>query len=124
MGFCNQFRALLKKNLILWYRNIIASGCEIIFPLIMVAVIVIVRKTIPSDIYPQQTYLDGKSRHPYYVNYDLQYNASKLYQASISQANPFSSCVSFGRYIFGYVGSSWLYPEMQKKLEQERKVDM
>ena len=118
MGFCNQLKALLKKNLIMWQRNVIGSLCEICFPLLMISVIVIVRQIIPGDSFPMQSYLEGSMTQPYYVDYDLKYNVTTSFNGVIRSANPFSSCVQFKRFIFAYVGDNRLYPLIRDKLEK------
>ena len=58
---CNsQLKALMKKNLILMKRNLIATACEILFPIILMVLLALVRSlfkvtdsiiTIPDDEY-------------------------------------------------------------------------
>jgi len=119
MGFIDQFRALLKKNLLLWRRNIIASIFEIIFPVIMISIIVIVRSTVATTHYEELSYLDKPMTFPYYVEPSMQYNVTTILGGAIPSGLPFQSCISFKRYIFAFIGSSRFYPLIQQKIENE-----
>lgn len=122
MGFGNQLRALIKKNVILWYRNILASICEIFFPMLMVSVIVIVRQTVPIAYYPTQSYLTNTSSLPYYDDINIKANSTTLFAGSIKPDFPFASCISYQRFIFAFVGSSRFDTLIKQKLLNDCKL--
>ncbi len=118
MGFCNQLRALLRKNLIIWYRNLVGSLCEILFPLMMISIIVIIRQTFSSNHYDTQSFLTGTNKAlSYYVDYDIKFNETSTFKGAVASGNPFSSCAGYDRKIIAFVGSNRLYSLMQSKLE-------
>lgn len=45
---CRHFKALLKKNFIVWYRRPVFALCELILPAIMMAILCIIRVYVPS----------------------------------------------------------------------------
>ncbi len=50
-----QLGALMRKNYILMKRSICASLCEILFPITLMLLLVLVRKSIEIQTYPEPT---------------------------------------------------------------------
>ena len=63
MSSSNQLKALLRKNLILWRRNICGSVCELMFPFAMMAVLILLRSVIPSEDHDQTSYIDHENSY-------------------------------------------------------------
>ena len=47
--FCRQFKTLCRKNWILWKRNLGASLCELLFPIFLIALILVIRLAISKS---------------------------------------------------------------------------
>ena len=120
MGFCAQFKALLKKNWILWYRNLCGSLCEILLPVILVFIIVVVRNLVNDETVPEQSYLD-KGGSAYYLDeaLKLKFNSSAPSNSDalgLKAGNPFIGCLYYGRPIIGFVGTHRLYDKLKADL--------
>ena len=120
MGFCSQFKALFMKNVILWYRSLIGSICELLFPVILILLVVIVRNIVSDEDYGIQSYLSQKGG-AYYYNESTQ--ASTSYSTDNATINmgffpglPFSVCLGYNRPLIAFVGTSSLYPKLRNDL--------
>lgn len=54
---CNHFKALLKKNWILFKRSPLTSLCEIMIPIILVLILVLVRHLVTTDNEKETSYI-------------------------------------------------------------------
>jgi hypothetical protein len=59
----SQFKALSRKNWILWKRGLCGNITEIIIPIIFIAFIVVIRKLVTVDTYAEQSFLSN----PFYT---------------------------------------------------------
>ena len=119
MGFCSQFKALFKKNLILWYRNLCGSLCEILFPVVLMFLIVLVRKLVNDEDVQAQSYIESPGLSYYYdqtVKTNLTKNSTGTPQMGLYPGNPFTSCVGFNRLRFAFVGNHPLYSKIEEAL--------
>ena len=120
MAFGAQFKALLKKNFILWYRNMCGSVCEILLPVILIFIIVIVRKLVPTESIAAQSYV-SRAGLAYYMedtlkfghNYSLDANPYKM---GLYPGTPFLSCLYFKRPYIVFVGQHALYDRLKADL--------
>lgn len=120
MGFLSQFKALFKKNLILWYRNLFGSIGEILFPVVLMFAVVIIRKVVSNQYFDTQSYL-GPTGLGYYYNETVQasastYNDSSFLNMGFYPGSPFSLCLMYNRPLIAFVGTSKLYPGLQNAL--------
>jgi hypothetical protein len=53
MSKSSQLGALMTKNLIMMKRNGCATCCEIVFPMILMILLVLVRRAIKQEVYPE-----------------------------------------------------------------------
>ena len=122
MGFCNQFKSLLRKNLILWYRNLCGSLCELLFPVVVMFLMVLIRLAISDDNIPAQDYLDPTTGKAYYYDDTIQTRLPSVpltglpSQFGLYPGNPFLSCIFLRRPIIAFIGNNELYPLIDKSL--------
>jgi ATP-binding cassette subfamily A (ABC1) protein 3 len=70
MGAIRHFNALLRKNFIVWKRNVCCSLCELMCPVFLMLIIVFIRVRIaPSAVEPSQDLLI--SQVPFYSPFTL-----------------------------------------------------
>ncbi|MDR3548561.1 MAG: hypothetical protein P4M11_09925 [Candidatus Pacebacteria bacterium] len=119
MGFASQFKALFKKNIILWYRNLCGSLCELLFPIILLVIIVLVRNIIKNTDVSAQGYVN-RAGFAYYYDDSVTVNTNPNYTSPVklglSAGNAFSACIQYNRLIFAFVGSNELYSTLQNDL--------
>lgn len=123
MGFCSQFKALLKKNFIVWYRNLCGSLCELLFPVILMLIIVLVRNLVSDEEIDARNYI-GSGKLGYYFDKDTKLKTEgDLYMPDndnpwlgLSPAAPFASCLEFEFYQIAFVGDSTLMEGLKKQL--------
>ena len=136
MGFISQVYSLVKKNFILFRRGWCGSGCEILFPLFLMSMVVLIRyySTVGEEIDP--TYYLGanatEKSEAYYVEYKGKGTIPEVsYKNYIYPTDPFSICWEgeIPGYIISSVGSHALIDEitaniqlMQSKSKGERGV--
>lgn len=113
MGFCSQFKALLKKNFIMWYRNLCGSLCEILFPVLLVIINVIVRSLVKDETVPETNYLGNN--FGYY--FDNSASLSENVWNKLNEGNPFSICLYYNRLLLGIVADGQLYDDVKNELE-------
>ncbi len=65
----SHFKALSKKNWIVWKRNLFGSICELMCPLVLMSILVLTRHLIKKDLVEENTLL-GESTlwHPLMEN--------------------------------------------------------
>ncbi len=70
MSNCSQLGALMKKNVILMKRSILATICEIFFPIILMLLLVLIRKAIQITdvIIPLDDAIYLKSQSAAFIN--------------------------------------------------------
>ncbi len=117
MGFSSQFKALFRKNLIFWRRNLFCSVCELVYPVVLVLLLVAISRVVSSEDIGVQSYLQNEGTS-YYLDDSTRLNASSspLLQMGLAPANPFASCVQLNRGIIAYVGENDLYSSINQEL--------
>ena len=120
MGFCSQFKALFKKNLILWYRSLVGSICELLFPVILILLVVIVRNLVSNQDFQTQSYIFQPGGSYYYnqtvtMSPNATSNISTM-NSGLFPGSAFSICLMYKRTIIAFVGSSKLYPGLRNDL--------
>ncbi len=120
MGFCVQFTALLKKNVILWHRNLCGSLCELIFPVALMFIIVAVRKVVQNENFAEQSYVSrpGLAYHMDETlkvghNYSNDANPLKL---GLNPGSPFVACMHYKRPVIAFVGTHPIYDKIRTHL--------
>ena len=118
MGFWSQFKALFRKNIILWHRSILASLCELLFPLVILLLITWIRTLQSSTIIPDTSYLSSSSS--YYLNENVKAsptpsNSTPLFGLTAS-TSPFTICFLYHRPLIAFVGSSSIYSGLSQTL--------
>mgnify|MGYP002623955037 CR=1 FL=1 len=99
-SYCWKLRALIKKNIILMKRNILSTLFEILFPIILFAVIIALREAFPIETY---TFLEQEQNTENFVNdksmtsikniqSDPGYNSSTNLWYGLSVIPPFKIC--------------------------------
>ncbi len=118
MGFCSQFRALFRKNLILWRRNLCCSLCELIYPVLLMLLIVAISQASSNETIGVQSYVGNKG-DSYYFDDTTRVGGASLNlssQMGLQAANPFSSCVDLSRFVIAYVGDNDVYTKIDAEL--------
>jgi len=119
MGFSSQFKALLKKNLIYWYRHLCGSLCEIIFPIAMMCLIVWIRYAIDDTAVPEQSYF-SKLGFGYYMDSNTKAipgtSLNMQNNMGLPTINPFMSCMMYKRPIIAFVGNNELNSKISNAL--------
>jgi hypothetical protein len=117
MGFCSQFKALLKKNVILWYRHLCGSLCELLFPLVIMSLIVLIRSTTTNQNVEEASYANNTNAAYYFdENTRFSLGGQKSQGPGPYPGNPFTSCAWLNRLVIGYTGDSKLYPGLLSSL--------
>ena len=75
---CRHFRALMKKNFIIWRRKPICSACELLFPPVIMLILAATRWLIPME----KTDLSSleKYRHPLFPALAIDQNRRGEYE--------------------------------------------
>ena len=113
MGFCSQFKALFKKNFIVWRRNLLCSLCELLFPVILGLILVLVRNLVDNETIVAKSYI-GECSYGHYFdeNINLQ-NTGTGNWMGLCPGSPFSVCLRLGRTILGVVADDATYAQLQ-----------
>ena len=83
---CNHFRALLKKNWILFKRSPCGSCCEIVTPIVFVLFLLAVRGLVSKDAVAETSYY-GPNEGAYFTkNLNISSQTYSLYNASNATA--------------------------------------
>jgi len=111
MSFCSQFKALFKKNFILWYRSLFGSLCELFFPVILGFILVLVRYLVANETVPTRSYIHSNNpQYAYYFDEDTAFtNMDESSWIGLYPATPFASCVRLERTIIGVVANDNVY---------------
>lgn len=123
-SFCNQFTALFKKNITLWYRNLCGSLCEILFPFVLMFIIVIVRFLVANKDYAEESYITNSDFSFFYdettktfpESYPKKVLDPATYRLSLPPGNPFTECMKYNRYSIAFVGDDDLRLKVEKFL--------
>lgn len=103
MSFCSQFKALLKKNFLLWKRNLCSSLCEIIFPILLLVIYMSFRFTMKEETMDPKSYIDDCSYGHYFDKDTKTGGSSSSDWMGLCKSDPFSSCIKFNMPVFGIV---------------------
>lgn len=125
MGFCSQFKALFKKNFIVWYRNLSGSLCEILFPVILMLIVVIVRNLVSDEEIGAKSYFED-ARFSYYFDKatkiktqgNIYYPDNSPMWLGLSPAVPFASCLAYDLTAVAFVGDSSITAGLKAELFQ------
>ena len=120
MGFCSQFKALFKKNFIVWRRSLFGSLCELLFPVILILLFYIIKVTTTEETYSEKSYI-GDCKYSYYFDgndkTDASFSNSGAKWMGLCKGNPFTSCIEYGRPIFGIVtDDNTIYSQLEAAL--------
>ena len=120
MSFTSQFKALFKKNIIFWRRNLCCSLCELLFPIILLFLIVLVRRLVKDTAIEARSYLE-EDKFAYYYDDSVRTTipsstVPKSMNIDLYQGNPFALCIYFNRPLIAFVGSNELYPTLKTSL--------
>lgn len=128
MGFCSQFKALFKKNFMVWYRNLCGSLCELIFPVILMLIIVLVRNLISDEDVGARSYL-GSGKFSYYYDQATQLHLGPdIFQPDspdwlgLSRGAPFASCIYFQLRVVAFVGDTTVTQGLWNQLSTTGRV--
>eukprot|EP01022_Parablepharisma_sp_SALTPOND_P033217 TRINITY_DN88309_c0_g1_i1.p1 TRINITY_DN88309_c0_g1~~TRINITY_DN88309_c0_g1_i1.p1 ORF type:complete len:1355 (+),score=109.74 TRINITY_DN88309_c0_g1_i1:227-4291(+) len=120
MAFCSQFKALLKKNFILWHRNLCGSICEILLPGILMFLVVLLKFLIADEEVSGQSYLQTPGTSYYFDDSMVigpHPNDNPGMKLGLHPGSPFSSCVDLKRPLIAFVGeNNDLYDELRNTL--------
>jgi len=119
MGIFSQFRALLRKNLILWRRNCCGSLCEIICPCLLMGFLLSFKYAESFYEAVDETSYIQKKGDSYFMDETIYAGDTTRddIQLGLFAANPFQSCISLNRPIIAFVGSdNFLYEKIQETL--------
>lgn len=109
MGFCSQFKALFKKNFILWYRNLCGSLCEVLFPVLLGFILVFVRNVVTNDVIAAKSYVNDCSHAYYFDDSTTTAAASSASWLGLCSAAPFTACIKLNRKVIGVVADNTVY---------------
>ena len=120
MSFCSQFRALFKKNFILWRRNLCGSLCELLFPIILILLFYFIKTSVDEENKPEKSYI-GDCQYSYYFDgndkTDADFSNSGAKWMGLCKGNPFTSCIQYERSIFGIVtDDNEIYSQLETTL--------
>ena len=105
MSPIRHFKALLKKNIIVWKRNVCCSLCELMCPVFLMFIIVLIRiKIEPSPTTPDLSLQNRQN--PFYSPFNLDATGNwVLDQASINSLNAnLNGFMGANNYTIGYPG--------------------
>lgn len=121
MGFCSQFKALLRKHFIVWRRNLCSSICEIIFPVIMMLLLTNLRLLLKEKTMEPISYVEN-CKYGYYFDANTKINLDPNVQNTadwmgLCKADPFTSCAGYNMPLFGIVvDDSSIYSQLEDSL--------
>ncbi len=120
MGFCAQFRALVRKNFILWRRNLCGSICELVYPAVMLLLMVGIKSGVTNEEYSERSYLNEAGK-AYYLDSTVktttvQRNDAAYVKLGLNPANPFYECLKYNMPLIAYVGSHPMYARIETAL--------
>ena len=104
MGFFNQFRAIFRKNIFIWRRNLITSILELVLPVVVIISIVIIKLKVDENTYDEKSYIDDCSFAYYMDEYTKTYsNEEGKVWMGLCNSNLFSSCIEYKRTLFAII---------------------
>ena len=120
MGFCAQFRALVRKNFILWYRNLCGSICELAYPFVLLLLLVAIKSGVENKEYAEQSYVSPAGL-AYYLDSTVKTTTDRRTAAAyvklgLNPGNPFSECLKYNMPLIAYVGSHPMYSRIETAL--------
>lgn len=103
MSFCSQFKALLKKNFLLWRRNLCSSLCEILFPILLLVIYMTFRFSMKEETKEPRSFVDHCLYGYYFDANTKSGNSASSDWMGLCKANPFESCMRFKMPVIGFV---------------------
>lgn len=75
MAICGtHYKALMRKNYLLWSRNICGSICEIAVPVILALFFFVIRNTVERTVEPETSYLKLQKIDKIYSDFPSTFN--------------------------------------------------